>query len=104
MPANLRGEFGSPPKNFRVRQLDARAERGLGHLSRHESWPPRGKGLNCFREKLNYEVASSVRAKYVVLSAQILLTIWQIGLAITAIASFHKKSSDLQQILHGHMF
>ena len=74
-----------------------------GHLSRNESWPPRGKGLNCFLEKLNYETTSSVRAKYVVLSAQILLTLWQIGLAIAATTSFHKESSDLQQILHGHI-
>ena len=36
--------------------------------------------------------------------AQILLVFWQIGLAFAAIASFHKESSDLQQILHGHIF
>ena len=36
--------------------------------------------------------------------AQILLVFWQIGLAFAAIASFHKESSDLQQIRHGHIF
>ena len=38
-----------------------------GHLSRNESWPPRGKGLNWFFGNINYETASSVRAKCVVL-------------------------------------
>ena len=63
-----------------------------GHLSRNEAWLPRGKGLNCFAGKPNYETASSVRAKYVVLSAKIILTFWQIGLAIGQLQVFTNKA------------
>ena len=63
-----------------------------GHLSRNESWPPRGTGLNCFPGKLNYETASSVRAKYVMLEPKFCSYFGRLGLRLRQLRVFTKKA------------
>ena len=64
-----------------------------GHPSRNESWPPRGTGFNCFPGKLNYETASSVRAKYVMLEPNFCSYFGRLGLRLRQLRVFTKKAA-----------
>ena len=62
--------------------------------NRNESWPPRGKGLNCF-------FGNNLSMKPPILYEQNALFLSPNSARIlVAIASVHKESSDLQQFLH----
>ena len=63
--ANLRGEIGSTPKNLRVRQLDAHAERGLGSSKQKWvcvflTWPCREVGIRGMNRRYGSGYGSGV--------------------------------------------